>query len=113
MPVNGRFSLTAGRPVTCDETKSLPSFPNLSHPVGVALPLSYNVRNIFVRWRATVATVLGVALVVAVYVLGQSLAVGLGQSRRNTGDPRNVMIFRKGSTAESSTQITRPQFKLI
>jgi len=113
MPVNGRLSLKAGRPVTCDETKILPSFPNLSHPVGVALPLSYNVRNVFVRWRATVATVLGVALVVAVYVLVQSLAVGLEKSSRNTGDPRNVMIVRKGSTAESSSQITRVQFKLI
>jgi len=79
----------------------------------VALPLSYNVRNVFVRWRATVATVLGVALVVAVYVLVQSLAVGLEKSSRNTGDPRNVMIVRKGSTAESSSQITRVQFKLI
>jgi putative ABC transport system permease protein len=79
----------------------------------MALPVSYNVRNVFVRWRATVATVLGVALVVAVYLLVQSLAVGLEKSSRNTGDPRNVMIVRKGSTAESSSQITREQYKLI
>ena len=38
------------------------------------VPLKYNVRNVFVRWRATLATVLGVALVVAVFVLVQSLA---------------------------------------
>src|SRR6266849_6146061 len=113
MHVNGRLSLNAGRPVACQQTKILPSFPNLSHPVGVALPLSYNVRNIFVRWRATLATVLGVALVVAVYVLVQSMAVGLEKSSSNTGDPRNVMIVRKGSTAESSSQVTREQFRLI
>ncbi|HWH69156.1 MAG TPA: ABC transporter permease [Candidatus Sulfotelmatobacter sp.] len=77
----------------------------------MALPLKYNVRNVLVRWRATLATVLGVALVVAVYVLVQSLAVGLEKSSRNTGDPRNVMIVRKGSTAESSSQVTREQFK--
>jgi hypothetical protein len=30
------------------------------------VPLSYNFRNVFVRWRATLATVLGVALVVVI-----------------------------------------------
>jgi putative ABC transport system permease protein len=79
----------------------------------MALPITYNVRNVFVRWRATLATILGVALVVAVYVLVQALAVGLEKSSRNTGDPRNVMIVRKGSTAESSSQVTREQLRLI
>jgi len=79
----------------------------------MAVPIKYNVRNVFVRWRATVATVLGVALVVAVYVLVQSMASGLEKSSRNTGDPRNVMVVRKGSTAESSSQVTREQFRLL
>ena len=79
----------------------------------MALPVTYNVRNVFVRWRATLATILGVALMVAVYILVQALAVGLEKSSRNTGDPRNVMIVRKGSTAESSSQVMRPQLKLI
>jgi putative ABC transport system permease protein len=77
----------------------------------MALPLTYNFRNVFVRWRATVATVLGVALVVAVYLLVQALAVGLVKSASNTGDPRNVMIVRKGATAESSSQVSRSQFQ--
>src|SRR5438045_6922078 len=79
----------------------------------MALPLKYNVRNVVVRWRATLATILGIALVVAVYVLVQAMAVGLEKSSRNTGDPRNVMIVRKGSTAESSSQVTREQLKSI
>src|SRR2546422_314279 len=79
----------------------------------MSLPLKYNVRNVLVRWRTTIFTVLGVTLVVAVYVLLQSMAAGIEKSSRNTGDPRNVMIVRKGSTAESSSQITREQFKLI
>src|SRR5258707_8717433 len=79
----------------------------------MALPLKYNVRNVFVRWRATIATVLGIALVVAVYVLVLSLAAGLEKSSANTGSTNNVMIVRKGSTAESSSQVTREQFKLI
>src|SRR5207247_4143351 len=79
----------------------------------MALPLKYNFRNVFVRWRSTVATILGIALVVAVYMLVQSLAGGLEKSSRNTGDPRNVMVVRKGSTAESSSQVTREQFRLM
>jgi len=79
----------------------------------MALPINYNIRNVLIRWRATIATVLGIALVVAVYILVQSLAVGLERSSRNTGDPRNVLVVRNGSTAESSSQITRTQFRLI
>ena len=79
----------------------------------MALPLTYNLRNVLVRWRATLATVLGIALVVAVYLLMQSLTVGLETSSQNTGDPRNVMIVRKGSTAESSSQVTREALQMI
>jgi putative ABC transport system permease protein len=75
------------------------------------LPLKYNVRNVLIRWRATIATVLGIALVVAVYVLVQSMAAGLEKSSANTGDPRNLIIVRKGSTSESSSLITREQVK--
>lgn len=79
----------------------------------MTLPLTYNIRNVFVRWRATLATVLGVALVVAVFVLVQALAIGLEKSSGNTGDPRNLMIVRKGSTAESSSQVSRAQLRTI
>ncbi len=81
----------------------------LSSPI----PLLYNVKSVFVRWRATLATVLGVALVVTVYVLMQAMAAGLEKSSANTGDPRNIMIVRKGSTAESSSQVTREQLRIL
>src|SRR6266705_7141503 len=77
------------------------------------LPITYNIRNVLVRWRTTLFTILGVTLVVAVYVLLQSMAAGIEKSSASTGDPRNVLIVRKGSTAESSSQITRAQFRLI
>jgi putative ABC transport system permease protein len=79
----------------------------------MALPLKYNIRNVLVRWRATVATVLGIALVVAVYILVQSMAIGLEKSSANTGDPRNIIIVRKGSTAESSSLVSREQLRSI
>lgn len=73
----------------------------------MALPLRYSYRNVLVRWRSTFATVLGVALVVFVFVLLQSLAAGIEKSSASTGDPRNVMVTRKGSTAESASLISR------
>lgn len=79
----------------------------------MALPITYNVRNVFIRWRATLATILGIALVVAVYVLVQSMASGLEKTSANTGDPRNLLVVRKGSTAETSSQVKLEQFKLI
>ena len=79
----------------------------------MALPLRYNLRNVFIRWRSTLSTILGIALVVAVFVMVQSLAVGLEKTSGNTGDPRNLLIVRRGSEAESGSQITREQFRTI
>ena len=79
----------------------------------MSLPLRYNVRNVTVRWRATLSTVIGIALVVAVYVLVQALAAGIEKSSGNTGDPRNLLIVRKGSTAESSSLVSRDQVKTL
>lgn len=76
----------------------------------MALPLKYNFRNVLVRWRATLATILGIALVVAVLVLLCALARGIEASSANTGDPRNILVVRKGSQAESGSIVTREQF---
>ncbi len=77
------------------------------------IPLPYNFKSVFVRWRSTAATILGVALVVTVFILLNAMAAGLQRSSANTGDPRNIMIVRKGSTAESSSVVMREQFKVI
>jgi ABC-type lipoprotein release transport system permease subunit len=79
----------------------------------MAVPIKYSFRNALVRWRSTVATVLGIGLVVFVFVLLQSLATGIEKSSSNTGDPRNVMIVRKGSTAESASLISRENLQQI
>ncbi len=79
----------------------------------MALPLRYSFRNVLIRWRSTFATVLGIALVVFVFVLLQSLAAGIEKSSGNTGDPRNIMIVRKGSTAESASLISRENLREI
>ena len=71
----------------------------------MALPLRYSLRNVLVRWRSTLATVLGVAAVVFVWILMQALATGLETAGGTTGDPRNLLVVRKGSDSESTSQI--------
>lgn len=71
------------------------------------IPIAYNVRSLRVRWRTTIATVLGIALVVAVFIMVMALARGLKSTYIQTGHPMNLLVLRRGSTAESSSQIMR------
>jgi putative ABC transport system permease protein len=79
----------------------------------MTIPLKYNLRNLRVRWRSTLATMLGVALVVAVFNLVMSLDRGMRSTYISTGDERNLLVLRKGSTAESSSQISRDEARRI
>lgn len=73
----------------------------------------YHFRSIFVRWRSTVTTIAGLALVIAVFVMVQSLAVGIERFSANTGDPHNLMIARQGALSEATSVVTREQFNII
>ena len=79
----------------------------------MALPLKYNFRSVLVRWRSTVATTLGIAMVVSVFILLRALAGGIEKTNANTGDPRNILVVRKGSQAESGSLVSREQFRTL
>jgi putative ABC transport system permease protein len=79
----------------------------------MGIPLNYNLRNLRVRWRSTLATVVGIALVVAVFIFVRALAHGMESTYVNTGDERNLIVLRKGSTAESSSQLSREEARRI
>ena len=42
----------------------------------MALPLSYNVRNVRIRWQVTLLAISGIALVVAVFTVLMSMSEG-------------------------------------
>ncbi|MBI2925780.1 MAG: ABC transporter permease [Verrucomicrobia bacterium] len=77
------------------------------------LPLKYNLRHLRVRWRTTLGATLGIALVVAVFVMVMSLARGLRATFLSTGNPKNLLVVRKGSMAESSSQITFDEVRRV
>jgi putative ABC transport system permease protein len=75
------------------------------------IPFSYNIRNLVVRKTTTIMTALGIALTVAVLLSVLALVSGLQTSLRSSGDPRRVLVMRKGATAELTSGVTRQAFQ--
>ena len=79
----------------------------------MAIPLTYNFRNLVVRKTTTVMTALGIALTVAVLLSVLALLTGLHTAFASTGDPSQILVMRKGATAELNSGITRDVFQDI
>jgi putative ABC transport system permease protein len=77
----------------------------------MAIPLSYNLRNLRVRKTTTIMTALGIALTVSVLLAVMALVAGLRQAFETTAHPLNVLVVRKGSTSELSSNFSREQFQ--
>jgi putative ABC transport system permease protein len=66
------------------------------------IPLKYNVRNLRVRWKTTVMTMLGTGLVVWSSCILFGLVDGLEHSLNISGDPLDIIVMRPGSTNETT-----------
>ena len=66
------------------------------------IPLKYNVRNLRVRWKTTLMTVLGTGLVVWSSCILFGLVEGLEHSLSISGDPLDLIVMRKGSSTETT-----------
>jgi putative ABC transport system permease protein len=75
------------------------------------LPLSYNMRNLVVRKTTTLMTALGIALTVAVLLAVLALVSGLQTAFQSSGNPLQILVMRKGATAELSSGVTRETFQ--
>ena len=79
----------------------------------MAIPLSYNLRNLVVRKTTTIMTALGIAMTVAVLLAVLGLVEGLQSAFNSTGDPSRVLVMRKGGNAELTSLLTQEQFQII
>lgn len=77
----------------------------------MAIPVTYNLRNLIVRKTTTAMTALGIALTVAVLLAVLALLNGLRHTLGATGDPLQVVVLRKGSDSELSSNFTRGAFQ--
>ena len=79
----------------------------------MTVPLSYNVRNLLVRRWTSAFTAGGIALVVAATMLLAALVSGLKQILVSAGQPDNLVVMRKGSTSDGSSQVPRDAAQTI
>jgi putative ABC transport system permease protein len=79
----------------------------------MAIPISYNIRNLIVRKTTTLMTAAGIAMTVAVLLAVLGLVSGLRAAFASTGDPLHVLVLRKGGNAELTSLLTQEQFQIV
>lgn len=93
--------------------------PNLVGPLlfflfllaGLALvtrvPIRYNIRNLFVRWRITILSALAFTLVVALMTVMLAFVNGMYRLTQGSGVPGNVIVMSDGATDELFSNLSR------
>ncbi len=79
----------------------------------MAIPLSYNVRNLIVRKTTTLMTAAGIAMTVAVLLAVLGLVSGLRSAFAKTGDPLQLLVLRKGGNSELTSGVSKQQFQTV
>jgi putative ABC transport system permease protein len=79
----------------------------------MAIPISYNLRNLTVRKTTTIMTALGIALSVAVLVASLALVNGLRTVFKNTANPLQLLVLRKGGNSELGSSLSTEEFATL
>jgi ABC-type lipoprotein release transport system permease subunit len=79
----------------------------------MAIPLSYNVRNVLNRPVSTLTTAIGVGLTVAIFIGALGLVSGFRAAMLTTGLPANAIALRKGADSEISSGVMRDQANIL
>jgi putative ABC transport system permease protein len=79
----------------------------------MAIPISYNIRNLRMRKGLTIMTALGIALTVTIAIFLMALLAGLNRAFVSSGNPQNVLVLRKGSQAELSGGFDASLFPIL
>jgi hypothetical protein len=64
------------------------------------VPLSYNLRNLSVRWKTTILTALAFTVVVALLMAMHAFAMGIRRLSEESGQPANVICLSDGASDE-------------
>src|ERR1700722_13510153 len=79
----------------------------------MGVPITYNIRNLVQRKATTLMTAVGIGLTVAVLVTALSLVFGLQSVFAGSGDPRQVLVLRKGVDAELTSSVSTDAYQII
>jgi putative ABC transport system permease protein len=75
----------------------------------MAVPISYNIRNVRQRWQVTLLAIVGIAMVVAVFTVLMAMSEGFRLALRATGREDNAMIVQRGSASELTSAVPLDQ----
>jgi putative ABC transport system permease protein len=79
----------------------------------MGLIASYNLRSMLVRKGTAAMTAMGIAMVVAVFVMTLAIAQGFRATLVASGSPQNVIVLRKGATSETVSAVLKPDLPII
>ena len=79
----------------------------------MGLIVNYNLRSMVVRKATAAMTAGGIAMVVAVFVMTLAIAQGFRATLVASGSPQNVIVLRKGATAETVSAVLRTDVPLV
>jgi ABC-type lipoprotein release transport system permease subunit len=97
---------------------SLPVSPSLLIPVGFfagliavlfalgKVPLSYNLRNLLVRWKTSLVIGLAFTLVVWLFSVMMAFLTGMDKLTEDSGIPGNVIALSDGATDEAQSNLS-------
>ena len=75
--------------------------------VGIGkIPLSYNLRNLTIRWKTTIMTALAFTAVIALLTVMMAFVHGMNKLTEQTGQPGNVIVLSDGATDEVISNLT-------
>ena len=77
------------------------------------IPISYNFRSLAVRRTTTIATALGIALVVFVLAASLMLGEGIERTMGSSGKPDYALVTRKGADGELSSNLENRLISLV
>jgi ABC-type lipoprotein release transport system permease subunit len=79
----------------------------------MAVPISYNIRNVMQRPLTTLATGSGIAMVVMILIGAFALASGFQAALIETGSPDNAFVRRTGADSEISSGVSRDAANIL
>jgi ABC-type antimicrobial peptide transport system permease subunit len=77
------------------------------------IPLKYNIQNLKARSVATLMSVFGIGIVIAVMLSMMALYNGVLKATTTSGSKDAMMVMREGAQAEISSWVTKDAYRII
>ena len=78
-----------------------------------SIPFRYSARSVMRRHLAFAMTFVGIAVVVAIFVMMLAMVRGLRTTLADMGDPSNVIVLGRSSMVEATSSIPRETFAVL